>query len=164
MNQRFPKVQSQHAHEDSTTNKAVNIPEFADLSPAVRAFIGRTQKLYIEGNWVDSATGATLNTIDPASEQVICAVAEASAADIDRAAQAAHRAFYSGPWSSMIPAAREALLLKWADLVEQHADELAELESLDNGKLVFYAKIIDVPATVQLIRYYAGYATKIEGN
>src|SRR5690606_32137883 len=99
-----------------------------------------------------------------ASEQVICAVAEATADDVDRAARAAHKAFHSGPWASMIPAAREALMLKWADLVEAHAEELAELESLDNGKLVFYAKIIDVPAAVQLIRYYAGYATKIEGS
>ncbi|MDY6982075.1 MAG: aldehyde dehydrogenase family protein [Pseudomonadota bacterium] len=145
-------------------NQAVNIPEFADLSPSVREFIARTQKLYIDGQWVDAASGATFDTIDPATEHVICSVAEAGVVDVDRAAQAAHRAFYNGPWASMIPAAREALMLKWADLVEAHADEIAELESLDNGKLVFYAKIIDVPAAVQLIRYYAGYATKIEGS
>lgn len=145
-------------------NQAASIPEFSDLSPAVKAFINRKQKLYIDGKWVDSSTGAAFDTIDPATEQVICSVAEATAADVDLAAQAAHKAFHSGPWSQMIPAVREALLLRWADLVEAHGDELAELESLDNGKLVMYAKMIDIPATVQLIRYYAGYVTKIEGS
>jgi phenylacetaldehyde dehydrogenase len=140
------------------------IAEFADLSPAVRDFISRTQKLYIDGRWVESASGKTFQTIDPATEQVICEVAEAGAEDVDRAARAASRAFYEGEWSRMIPAAREALLLRWADLVESNAEMLAELESLDNGKLVMYAKMIDVPASVQLIRYYAGWATKIEGS
>jgi len=137
--------------------------EFSDLSPAVRAFISRRQKLYIDGKWVEAASGKTFDTIDPASEKIICQVAEADAEDVDRAARAASRAFYEGAWSRMIPAVREALLLKWADLVEAHADELAELESLDNGKLVIYAKMVDVPAAVNLIRYYAGWTTKIEG-
>jgi phenylacetaldehyde dehydrogenase len=138
--------------------------EFSDLSREVSAFISRTQKLYINGQWVEAASGKTFETIDPASERVICRVAEAGAEDVDRAARAAEKAFYDSAWSRMIPVAREALLLKWADLVEAHADELAELESLDNGKLVLYAKMVDVPATVQLIRYYAGWATKIEGS
>src|SRR5262249_54889715 len=81
-----------------------------------------------------------------------------------RAARAAHRAFHGSEWSRMIPAVRESLLLRWADLVEANADMLAELESLDNGKLVMFAKMIDVPASVQLIRYYAGWATKIGGT
>ena len=139
-------------------------PEFSDLSPAVRDFISRTQKLYIDGQWVEAASGKTFDSIDPATERVICQVAEADAEDVDRAARAATRAFYDGPWSRMIPAVREALLMKWADLVEAHADELAELESLDNGKLVIYAKMVDVPAAVNLIRYYAGWTTKIEGT
>ncbi|HEX5000310.1 MAG TPA: aldehyde dehydrogenase family protein [Terriglobia bacterium] len=140
------------------------ISDFADLSPAVRDFISRTQKLYIDGQWTPSASGKTFDTIDPASEQVICAVAEGDREDVDRAAKAAHKAFYEGEWSRMNPGAREALLLRWADLVEANADMLAELESLDNGKLVMFAKMIDVPASVQLIRYYAGWATKIEGT
>ena len=90
-------------------------------------------------------------------------MAEAGAEDVDRAVHAATRAFQDSAWSQMIPAAREALLLRWADLVERHGDELAELESLDNGKLVLYARMVDVPATVNLIRYYAGWATKIQG-
>jgi phenylacetaldehyde dehydrogenase len=138
--------------------------EFSDLSPAVRDFVSRTQKLYIDGKWVAAASGKTFESIDPATEKVICRVAEADAEDVDRAAKAATRAFYHGEWSRMIPAVREALLMKWADLVEASADELAELESLDNGKLVIYAKMVDVPAAVNLIRYFAGWTTKIEGT
>src|SRR5262245_28204279 len=145
-------------------SQAADIREFADLSLPVRDFISRTQKLYIDGRWVAAASGNTFDTIDPASEQVICKVAEGDREDVDRAAKAAHKAFYEGDWPRMIPAAREALLLKWADLVEANGDMLAELESLDNGKLVMYAKMIDIPASVQLIRYYAGWATKIEGT
>jgi len=145
-------------------SQAVTVPEFADLSPAVRRFISRTQKLYVDGRWVEAASGKTFDTIDPATEEVICEVAEADREDVDRAAKAAHKAFYEGEWSRITPAAREALLLRWADLVEANSGMLAELESLDNGKLVTYAKMIDVPASVQLIRYYAGWATKIEGS
>src|SRR5262245_59042287 len=144
-------------------SQAATIAEFVDLSPAIKAFIAKPKKLFIDGRWVEAASGNTFDTIDPASEQVICKVAEGDREDVDRAAKAAHKAFYEGDWPRMIPAAREALLLKWADLVEANGDMLAELESLDNGKLVMYAKMIDVPAAVQLIRYYAGWVTKIEG-
>jgi phenylacetaldehyde dehydrogenase len=145
-------------------SQTAQISEFADLSPAVKSFISKPKQLYIDGRWVDAASGKTFSTIDPASEQVICEVAEGDREDVDRAAKAAHRAFYEGDWSRMIPAVREALLLKWADLVEANAAMLAELESLDNGKLVMYANMIDVPASVQLIRYYAGWTTKIGGS
>ena len=83
-----------------------------------RDFVSRTQKLYIDGKWVEAASGKTFESIDPATEKVICRVAEADAEDVDRAAKAATRAFYHGEWSRMIPAVREALLMKWADLVE----------------------------------------------
>src|SRR4030095_6616341 len=120
--------------------------------------------LYIDGRWVEAASGKTFDTVDPASEQVICRVAEGDREDVDRAAKAAHKAFYEGEWSRMIPTAREAPLLKWADLEAGNADMLAELESLDNGKLVMFAKMIDIPASVQLIRYYAGWGPKIAGE
>jgi len=145
-------------------NQAATIAEFSDLSPAVKHFIGRQQKLFIDGAWVDAVSGQTFDSIDPATEKLICKVAEAGQQDVDLAARAAHKAFHEGPWSSMTPYAREVLLLKWADLVEAHAAELAELESLDNGKLLGYAQMVDVPASVQLIRYYAGFATKVEGK
>jgi phenylacetaldehyde dehydrogenase len=145
-------------------SQAIRVAEFEDLSPAVRAFIANPKKLHIDGRWVESASGKTFSTIDPATEQVICEVAEGDREDVDRAAKAAHTAFYQGEWARMIPAVREALLLKWADLVEANLDMLAELESLDNGKMVLYARMIDVPASVQLIRYYAGWTTKIGGT
>src|SRR5215470_8544724 len=139
-------------------SQAASIAEFVDLSPAIKAFIAKPKKLFIVGRWVEAASGKTFSTIDPASEQVICEVAEGDREDVDRAAKAAHKAFYEGDWSRLLPAARQTLLLKWADLIEADADFLAELESLDNGKLVRYARRIDVPAAVQLIRYYAGWA------
>src|SRR5687768_5439223 len=95
--------------------------EFSDLSPAVRDFVSRTQKLYIDGKWVEAASGKTFESIDPATEKVTSRVAEADAEDVDRAAKAATRSFYDGEWSRMIPAVREALLLKWSDLVEARA-------------------------------------------
>ena len=145
-------------------NQAIAIAEFSNLSAAVKTFIAKPKRLYIDGKWVEAASGRTFSTIDPASEQVICEVAEGAREDVDKAARAASKAFHEGEWSRMIPAARESLLFKWADLVEANAEMLAELESLDNGKLVMYAKMIDVPAAVQLIRYYAGWATKIGGT
>ena len=89
-------------------SQVTDIREFADLSPNVREFIGRTQKLYIDGQWVAAASGKTFDTIDPSTEQVICKVAEGGREDVDRAAKAAHKAF-QGDWSRMIPTAREAL-------------------------------------------------------
>src|SRR5262245_652198 len=145
-------------------SQAATIAEFVDLSPAIKAFIAKPKKLFIDGRWVEAASGNTFDTIDPASEQVICKVAEGDREDVDRAAKAAHRAFYEGEWPRTIPAAREALLLKWADLVEANAESLAELESLDNGKLVRYARLVDIPASVQLIRYDAGWTTKSGGT
>src|SRR5215471_11987049 len=145
-------------------SQAASVAEFSDLSPAIKSFIAKPKKLFIDGQWVEAKSGKTFSSIDPSTEQVICEVAEGGREDVDRAAKAAQHAFSQGEWSRMLPAAREAMLLKWADLVEANADMLAELESLDNGKLVMYAKMIDVPASVQLIRYYAGWATKIAGT
>ena len=98
--------------------RTANVVDFADLSPVLKTFIATSQKLYIDGQWVPAASGKTFSTIDPATEQVICEVAAGEREDVDRAAKAAHKAFSEGPWSRMIPAAREAVLLKWADLVE----------------------------------------------
>src|SRR5215471_928384 len=133
-------------------SQAASVAEFSDLSPAIKSFIAKPKKLFIDGQWVEAASGKTFSTIDPATEQVICEVAEGDREDVNRAAKAAHKAFYEGEWSRMIPGAREALLFKWADLVEANADMLAELESLDNGKLVMFAKMIDIPASVQIGR------------
>ncbi|HEX8854805.1 MAG TPA: aldehyde dehydrogenase family protein, partial [Thermoleophilaceae bacterium] len=120
-------------------------------------------RLLIGGDWVDAADGRTFETIDPATGQPICAVAEAGAEDVDRAVSAARGAF-EGPWRSMPAAGRSLLINKLADLIEKNAEELAQLESLDNGKPVTIAGAVDVPFTVAHLRYYAGWPTKMEGE
>jgi aldehyde dehydrogenase (NAD+) len=121
------------------------------------------QKMLIGGKWVESASGKTFDTTNPANGQTICRVAEGDKADIDLAVKAARKAFESGPWSKMNPSERGRLLHKLADAVEKHKDELAALESLDNGKPVADSLAADLPLTIQCYRYYAGWADKLHG-
>lgn len=122
------------------------------------------KKLFIGGKWVNAKSGKTFASINPATEEVLAQVAEGDAADVDAAVAAARQAFETGAWPNMRPHDRTRILLKIADLVEAHADELAELESLDNGKPIFESKNIDIPAVVETLRYYAGWPTKIYGE
>ena len=121
-------------------------------------------KLLIDGRWVDAASGKTFETINPATGDVITQVAEADKADVDKAVVAARKAFESGPWSKLSAADRGRLLYKLADLIESHKDELASLETLDNGKPISDSKGADLPLTIACYRYYAGWADKIEGK
>src|SRR5215510_5467883 len=121
-------------------SQVADILEFADLSLPVRDFISRTQKLYIDGRWVAAASGKTFDTIDPASEQVICKVAEGGREDVDRAAKAAHKAFYEGEWPRTTPAAREPIPPRGADLREPEPDGPVELESVANVPSVQFAQ------------------------
>ena len=121
------------------------------------------QKMLIGGKWVDAASKKTFDTINPTNGEVICKVAEGDKADIDLAVKAARKAFESGPWSKMNPSERGRLLHKLADAVEKHKDELAALESLDNGKPVADSLAADLPLTIQCYRYYAGWADKLHG-
>jgi phenylacetaldehyde dehydrogenase len=105
-----------------------------------------------------------LPAIDPATGRTVAILADAGQADVDRAVAAAREAFEKGPWPDMLPVQREALLWRLSDLIEQHADELAEIESIDNGKTKFMASIVDVPGARNYFRYMAGWATKIEGT
>jgi len=130
----------------------------------VSSFVARKQKLLINGKWVDSASGKTFASYNPATGQVLANVAEGDREDIDRAVKAARAAFESGPWSRMAPAGRGKLMWKLADLIEQHLEEFAQLESLDNGKPLKIARVADLPLVIETLRYYAGWATKIEGN
>ena len=143
-------------------NEALKIQP--EPSAAVAAFLKRAPRLLIGGKWVESKSQSTLPVIDPSTGAQIAEIAEASAADVEDAVRAARTAFDGGPWAEMAPAQREGLLWKLADLIDQHADELAELESLDNGKTKFMASIVDVPAARDQFRYYAGWATKISGE
>src|SRR6202790_2756727 len=100
----------------------------------VSSFVSRKHKMLINGKWVGAASGKTFPTYNPATGEVLAHVAEGDAEDIDRAVAAARAAFDSGPWSKMTPAERGRLIWKLADLIEQNAEEFAQLESLDNGK------------------------------
>ncbi|KAK9685824.1 aldehyde dehydrogenase (NAD(P)(+)) ald5 [Basidiobolus ranarum] len=119
--------------------------------------------LFINGEFVPSQSGKTFDTINPVTEKVICKVAEADEKDIDIAVKAATNAYY-GSWSKTTGSQRGRLLYKLADLIEQNADELAALESLDNGKTVSDAKNGDLRLAVECYRYYAGWADKIHGK
>jgi aldehyde dehydrogenase (NAD+) len=122
-------------------------------------------KLLINGQWVDSISGKRFPTINPATAEVICEVAEADAADVELAVKAARKAFATkAPWRRMAASERGRLLNKLADLIEKNADELARLESLDNGKPYGVAKAADLPLTIACYRYYAGWADKIQGK
>jgi aldehyde dehydrogenase (NAD+) len=121
-------------------------------------------KLLIDGKWVDGSK--RFETINPATEEVLTEVAEASAADVDRAVDAARRAFEdrNAPWRKLSASERGRLIWKLADLVERNIDELAELETLDNGKPIFESRYVDMPMVIDVLRYYAGLATKIHGE
>ncbi|MFN4257960.1 MAG: aldehyde dehydrogenase family protein [Gemmataceae bacterium] len=124
----------------------------------------KDQPLFIGGKWQDSVSGKTFPTLNPATGEVICQVAEGDKADVDLAVQAARKAFEQGPWPKMNASERGRLLHKLADLIEQHIEELAALESLDNGKPYRDALTIDLPMTIKCYRYYAGWADKIHGK
>jgi phenylacetaldehyde dehydrogenase len=134
------------------------------LTDNVSRFVAKTRQMFIDGKWVDAASGKTFPTYNPATGEVLANVAEGDKEDINRAVAAARAAFDTGPWSKATPSKRAKLMWKLADLIEKHAEEFAQLESLDNGKPVNIARVADVPGTVEMFRYMAGWATKIEGN
>lgn len=121
-------------------------------------------KLIINGEAVDAASGRTFTTINPATEAPITTVAEAGPEDVDRAVRAARAAFESGPWPKMKPADRQRVLWKLGDLILEHGDELARLETLDNGKPIFESRQIDVPMVANCFHYFSGWATKLSGE
>ncbi|WP_198400273.1 aldehyde dehydrogenase family protein [Bradyrhizobium pachyrhizi] len=123
----------------------------------------RDELLLIDGARVRSLSGNTFKSLNPATEQVIAAVAEGNEADVDRAVAAARRAF-EGPWRTMRAAERGHILLRWAELLKQHADEIVALESLDAGKPIAGVLRQDFPAAIDTLTYYAGWADKISGD
>jgi phenylacetaldehyde dehydrogenase len=131
---------------------------------SVEEFTAAPRKLFINGQWTDAASGKTFATPNPATGETLANVAEGDVEDINRAVRAARAAFEDGPWRSMTPSDRGRLIWKIGDLILEHADELAQLESLDNGKPVAVARGADVPLAADLFHYMAGWATKIEGN
>ncbi|ARV58673.1 betaine-aldehyde dehydrogenase [Nostocales cyanobacterium HT-58-2] len=134
------------------------------ISSQVLKFLNQPLKLLIGGKWVESASGQTFPVFNPATGQIITHAASGESEDINRAVQAARQAFESGPWSRLTVSERGKLIWKLADLLEANLEEFAELESMDNGKPISVARVADVPLAVDLFRYMAGWATKIEGN
>jgi acyl-CoA reductase-like NAD-dependent aldehyde dehydrogenase len=141
---------------------ATALPE--QLSPAARAFASRTHGLLIDGESAPAAHEATFDTFDPATGEAITSVALAREPDVDAAVAAARRAFDEGDWPRLSAARRARLMNLFADLVEEHGDELAELESLDNGKPLKMAKLIDVADTVNWLRHYSGWPERLYGS
>jgi phenylacetaldehyde dehydrogenase len=134
------------------------------LLDATQAFLAKPKKMLIGAEWTDASSGRTIDVVNPADGSVLTRVPEANEHDVQQAVAAARRAFDAGPWRTMKTTDRERLLLKLADLVEANARELAEIESLDNGKSVMVAQGLDVSMAAQCFRYMAGWATKIEGS
>jgi aldehyde dehydrogenase (NAD+) len=139
--------------------EAANLPQ----SYKGKINIPRIQ-LLIDGKFQDSQSNKTFDSINPVTEEVIAHVAEGDAADIDLAVKAARRAFEEGPWSKMDARERGRLMMKWADLIDAHQEEFARLEVLDNGKPIAEALGYDIPSAAATIRYFAGWADKLEGK
>ncbi len=136
----------------------------AQMHNRVQEFVSRPRKMFIDGKWVEAASGKTFPTYNPATGEVLAQIAEGDREDIDRAVKAARRAFESDAWADMTASQRGRLIWRLGDLIEEHLEEFAQLESLDNGKPLSVARVADVPLAVDLFRYMAGWATKIEGN
>jgi len=129
-------------------------PKVAQIKPG---------KLLIDGKWVEARSGRRFDVINPATGQVLTTVAEGDKADVDLAVTAARRAF-EGAWAKILPRERQRLLWKVGDLILENADELAEMESLDNGKPIRESRNVDIPMAAEVFRYYAGWVTKIHGE
>lgn len=134
------------------------------ISEATQRFLSKPQKMFIAGAWVDASDGATAQVIEPSTEAALTRIPMGTAADLDRAVQAARAQFDGGAWSQLKPLERERLLHRLADLIEANGDELAEIESVDMGKSVAQARAVDIQGTIDTFRYFAGWASKIHGR
>jgi phenylacetaldehyde dehydrogenase len=138
-----------------------------ELDPRLRhatTFLGRTPKMLIGGKMVGAASGKTFEVYNPATGAVIANVPEGDKADVDLAVAAARRAFDGGSWAKVSPSEKGRMLWRLADLIERDLEELAELESIDNGKPYAVARVADLPLAVDMFRYMGGWATKISGR
>ena len=160
------KTKSARALKPAANGNGQSGREFSapPITPALAAWLARPRHNLIGGKWVPSVSGRTFEVFNPADDSVIAHVPEGELEDINHAVSAARHAFDSGPWRRMTPSERGKLVWRIGDLILQHADELAELESIDNGKPRAVARAADVPLAADLFHYMAGWATKIEGQ
>jgi phenylacetaldehyde dehydrogenase len=141
------------------------IPKLEPQSAGAKAFLaGRARKMLIGTNWVSAVSGKTLDSINPATGELLATIPAGDAADVDLAVKAARASFASGVWRDMLGAQKARILWKMADLMEAHLDELSELETLDQGKPIWVGKYAEIPGGIEQFRYFAGQATKIEGT
>lgn len=138
--------------------------ELSALSTSARGFLGQDHRMLIGGDYVAAISGETFAVVDPTSGQTISRVPQGSRGDIDTAVGAARRAFDEGPWPRMKPVERERVMLRLADLLERHAEEFAEIESVNSGRTIPNARAFDVDLSIDYLRYMAGWATKIHGD
>lgn len=136
----------------------------AGLNEKVERFLSGKKKLFINGEFVESKSQKTFDTYNPATGEVLACVFEAGTEDIDHAVKAARKAFDEGRWSKMSASERSRLMYKLADLIEKNSEELAQLETLDNGKPIRETANADIPLAIEHMRYYAGWSTKIVGQ
>lgn len=134
------------------------------IPDSLTSFLAAPKQLLIDGTWQAAASGKAFKVVNPANEQVIGQVAHGEDRDIALAVKAARNAFDTGPWTRMTASDRGKLIWKIGDLIERHNDELAGLETIDNGKPFSVAQVADVPLAADMFRYMAGWCTKIEGN
>src|SRR6266702_4300069 len=153
-----------HYNVKSTEGVCMATTVSPNLDSSALKFIERKHRLLINGKWLEAASGKMFPTYNPATGEVLSMVAEADSQDVDLAVFAARRAFDHGPWGKMTASERGRTIWKLADLLEQHTEEFATLESLDNGKPLTVARVADIPLAVDMFRYMAGWTTKIEGN
>nr|WP_290566995.1 aldehyde dehydrogenase family protein [Algiphilus sp.] len=135
-----------------------------EVQPAVTRFLKGPLKMLIGGEWVDAQSGETIDVFDPATGERLGAVPSAGEADVDKAVRAARTAFESGPWRSMQPAERGRIVWRIGELLLENAAELAEIESIDNGKPAAIAQAADIPIAADVFQYHAGWATKLYGR
>jgi phenylacetaldehyde dehydrogenase len=147
----------------STTTQDLAAPGLVPVPDRVRRFLAGDPRMLIGGRWEDAASGERFDVANPATGELLARVPSAGPEDVDRAVAAA-RAALNGPWSRIGPSERGKLVWRLADLIEQHAEELAVLDSLDNGKPITASRAADVPLSVDLFRYMAGWSTKLLGD
>ena len=141
-----------------------NIKPQPAYSDRLNAQFSKAPMLFINGEWTPSSHDTTIPVYDPATEREIARIVDASEADVDKAVAAARTAFDDGRWTGLPPAARQNMLLKLASLVDENADELAEIEAVDNGKPYGIARNFDIPRCAEILRYMAGWIAKINGD
>ncbi|NLB58891.1 MAG: aldehyde dehydrogenase family protein [Gammaproteobacteria bacterium] len=135
-----------------------------DYSERAQALLARAPGHFIDGDWVAAGSDARIDVRDPSSGRVVSSIADASDAEVDAAVAAARRAFDDGRWTGLPPIAREGILHALAAAIDAHADELAELEAIDNGKPRGMAGAIDLPWAASIVRYMAGWPTRLAGE